>query len=117
MLKLLDFKENIADETATFGRRDIYERVLVLGYEAGMIMRSVVHARGVTNESERRALIADSLAELSDLATQVGMAYEDLYELAGPQTQAMYDTFETLVELGKERQRERMQEWQKRRAS
>lgn len=116
MLKLLDFTENIEDETATFGKRDIYERVLVLGYEAGMIMRSVVHARGVTNASERLALIGDALTELADLVTQVGMAYEDLYELAGPRTQEMYSNFETLVDLGKERQRERMQEWRTRRA-
>lgn len=117
MLEQLDFTDNIEIETATFGRRDIYERVLVLGYEVGMIMRSVVHARGVTNEQERRALIADALAELSDVVTQAGMAYEDLYELAGPYAQEMYGTFATLVELGKERQKERMQEWQKRRAS
>lgn len=114
---MLSFTDNIEEETTTFGRRDIYERVLVLGYEVGMIMRSVVHARGVTNEQERFALIADSIAELSDVVTQAGMAYHDLFELAGPKTRELYDCFDTLIELGKERQKERMQEWRTRRAS
>lgn len=112
---MVDFLDNIEDETATFGKRHIYERTLVLGYETGSIMRAVVHAQGVTDEKERFALIADGLAELSDTVTQAGMAFHELFELAGPKTRELYTSFDTLIELGKERQHERMADWRARR--
>lgn len=106
-----DYHKNLEAEATTFPGRTIQETALVLGYETGMVLQRTIFALSTRNEQEKRAYYADLMAELSDVMTQSALMFEKVRPMLSPALQELYCDIATLMELGAERQIERMQEW------
>ena len=114
----ISIEDNIVAEDEAFGSpRSINETLNILIYEVGAVARNVIHAQSQTDEAVARAQYADALAELSDLVTQVGLMYLQLIGRVSMATAGLYSSFDELIQLGRERQLERMAEWEQRRTA
>ena len=112
----ISIEDNDRAEFATFGERTPYETVCIALYELGAVARNIVHAESQVDPAIARAQYADAIAELSDLVTQVGLLYQRIRRKVSPASQELYSSFCELIQLGRERQIERVSEWRERRA-
>ena len=112
MSTFVDFQPNIDAETeALGGLRPIAETLNVLIYEVGGVAKSIVYADSkFATFDESRALYANALLECADILTQVGILHAKLLPLVSPETREFAADVVALIEVGQERQLERMRE-------
>ena len=105
--------ECLEAERLAFGRESILtERLAIIMYEVGELAKSVVWAEK-SLVGDKGAYYANALVNLCDTMAQLAMLREQLmdpYTLSSP-TMTTFLTISKCLELGMERQLERMEEW------
>lgn len=107
----IQLEDCIQAEERTFFNTSMERRYGILLYELGNITRSCIYGLHTLDQKERNSLLANAVIEMADLITQIDMFRHQILKTV---PDAKYrPSLEELIQDGRERQIERMQEFYK----